>query len=331
MSTPNNLLNLWVVQQADVNPADRTVLTNLVCDGSVLYQAPHEPIAYLAHISSSHIRSAIAPPITTQPRYIMLSLSAVMLVLASPWLSPWVNRHISATTLFVVMNLVLLAMFVWLRYEQERQPPYASKYQYQLWLSPKTGVPVLDYALSDVNVVQRLQTWLHQYMPLESMAHRAPDNEVIQLWLAEQHTDLVNFQLLANLRLYHQVLYQEHRELLLLKYMTELTIQTVTGRYQPPEDEYDETNTVMYYWLAWVLVTVFYVSFEGFHTTWLIGFFAWCACAAFTLYRKNYRSTTPLQAQPPSAHEHHILLARTQWERWQFPLPSRMIKTYLRA
>lgn len=180
MTPKPDLLALWR-QQHPSNDADTITLQQYHCDGALWQRQPEAYIARLANIQASSISSSRTQPAPTPAPTIVLMMVLLGMMLGSHWLSPWLQQVLPIPVLLLLLVAVLLLFFAALLYPHLRASRTHHRYAYQLWLHPHQAPPILAITLTELDTVLALQTWLHQYMPPESVCEQGLNADVKQL------------------------------------------------------------------------------------------------------------------------------------------------------
>ncbi|UOO88603.1 hypothetical protein LVJ82_14190 [Vitreoscilla massiliensis] len=323
MTPKPDLLALWR-QQHPSNAADTATLQQYHCDGVLWQRQPEAYIARLANIQASSIHSTRTQPAPTPAPTIVLIMLLLGMMLGARWLSPWLNQVLPLHVLLLLLVAVLLLFFAALLYPHLRHHRARHRYNYQLWLYPHHTPPILAITLTELDTVQALQTWLHQYMPPNSVCEPRLNADVIQDWLAEQHTTLENMALLADLRLQQQVLYSQQQPFLPLRYMQALHIHKVAGPYQAPQlNEY--ADFVVQVWVMVLIGLYFYLPDEPVPALWLWAVCTLVAVLSAILMFFSLPDVFPAirkKSAPAAAEAHYLLMATSSLSHMDVPIAA---------
>ena len=323
MTPKPDLLALWR-QQHPSNDADTTTLQQYHCDGALWQRQPEAYIARLANIQASSISSSRTQPAPTPAPTIVLMMVLLGMMLGSHWLSPWLHQVLPIPVLLLLLVAVLLLFFAALLYPHLRASRARHRYAYQLWLHPHQAPPILAITLTELDTVLALQTWLHQYMPPKSVCEQGLNADVIQNWLAEQHTSLENMALLADLRLQQQVLYSQQQPLLPLRYVQALHIHKVAGPNQAPQLNRHADFAVQ----VWAMVLIglyFYLPDAPVPMLWLWAILALVAVLSAILMfitLPDVFASVRKKSAPTAAEAHYVLMATSSLSHMDVPIAA---------
>ena len=263
MADSENLLHQWWVTKA-LNHHDAETLKQYQFDGKTLTLGQHNLIARLPMIHSSRIQ-AIPFSVPISAAQILTALLAIFLIMATIVLQPWIlSRHGSEALLYMCIGIVVIlsawSLWMLLNYQQKKTE---HRYFYELLLYPQAGPPITALSLTDLKLLQELQFWFAQFMPQTKHVVSDPTDDVIQEWLAQQHTELINYQMLSDLRLHQGTILKDQHEHLLLHYVESWNIQKST----PAIEEAYQTQKSVYspiaiQWQVWGMVVGLYLPWH---------------------------------------------------------------------